>query len=120
MVFYRGRLTPRSEYARMLAHEYESFRRVLRRDFERSFEVDGFKNFQIASPAPASAATRQKIRALTKYIRAFYDQVYPRFFDYEPRRPFRVVYFATAAEFRAATGSPAYGFYRPGEHVLYT
>lgn len=119
-VYYLGRLMDRVTYARLIAEERDAFRKKLRRDFDRTFQVGGFKNFHIAYPEPATPAVKAKIRVLTDYVRAFYEQVYPRFYLYEPRRPFRIVYFATGAEYREATGSPAYGFYRPGEHVLYT
>lgn len=119
-VFYRGTGMARADYELLLAREYADFAARLKRDFGRDFQIGGFKNFMIAGPQRATSEQRRKLRALTDYVRAFYEQVYPRFYRYEPGRPFRIVYFATGRDFRAATGSPAYGFYRPDEHVLYT
>ena len=130
-VFYRGLDWPRERYERQIVEERAALTGALDAAYPDGgpFFTDGFHNFDLAlemagarsnSAGQPGAADIQRMQRLLVYTRAFHEQVYPRFFRYEPRRPFRIVYFRDRARFRAATRSPAYGFYRPANHILFS
>lgn len=50
----------------------------------------------------------------------FFKDTYQKYFRYEPKNPFQIVYFANKQEYTKYTGSSAYGFYQPSSKTLYT
>ncbi len=69
----------------------------------------------------AYRCTEAEMDSLQEYAAAFYAQVYPRFFDGEPSRAFRLVYFRDHVEYRAHSLYPDnYGYYSYATRALYT
>jgi hypothetical protein len=83
--------------------------------YKLSFQVEAGRHFQFAHRG--SPTRRAELR---RYQDRFFQEICPRYFRYEPREPWRIVYFASAAEYTRATGMRTYGHYSPAERTLYS
>ena len=83
--------------------------------FKTRFKVISTKGFYIAY-----ICSKRSINWLKMYLDEFYRQVYPKYFVKEVEKPWKIVYFANKKQFRAKTGSDAYGYYSPRDRTLYT
>lgn len=114
-VLYLGGVRPAADFRQRKQAEALVLKQELEAQCKLPFRVITTRYFNLAYRCPEN-----EIRTLAHYLERFFHDIYPRYFRYEPRAPFRVVYFRTQREFYEMTGSDAYGFYRADRRTMYT
>ncbi|MCP4138137.1 MAG: hypothetical protein GY754_44655 [bacterium] len=114
-VHYLGDEYSRKDYKKLKKKELAEFKEDLKDQYGLTFKTRNTKYFNIAY-----RCSNQGMNHRQNYLTRFFEQVYPRYFRYEPKHPFRVVYFKSKITFRQHTGSPAYGYFNSGSHTLTT
>jgi hypothetical protein len=114
-IYYAGSLLDRFRYDEKKKTECDALREKLKEVYCMDFKVRSTKYFNIAYRCP-----EKKIKVLEEYCVKFYEQVYSRYFMYEPPFAFQIVYFENHATFERMTGSNAYGFYLYKSKALIT
>lgn len=115
LIHYMQGPIDKKRYRTLKKQELQAFRSSLAHEFQVPFRYDHSKYFNLAY-----RCTPARLRHLKYFLVQFFQQVYPRYFRYQPVYPFRVVFFANSSEFRRHTGSRAYGFYRSSNKTFYT
>lgn len=114
-IWYLGSVRTAADFRQRKQAEALVLKQELESLCKLPFRVITTRYFNLAYRCPEN-----EIRFLAHYLERFFHDIYPRYFRYEPRAPFRVVYFRTQREFYEMTGSDAYGFYRSDQRTLYT
>jgi hypothetical protein len=105
-IYYAGSFLDRMQYDEKKKAECAALHEKLQEVYFMDFKVRSTKYFNIAYRCP-----EKKIKELEEYCVKFYEQVYARYFIYEPPGAFQIVYFENREKFENMTGSNAYGFY---------
>lgn len=114
--FYLTQYYSPAELASIKQKELTAWQKDLEAKYNQKFQVRHFgKYFNIAYRCTDAEASQ-----LEYVAKIFFQEVYPRFFRYEPEYAFKIVYFAHKPEFTAHTESEAYGFYQPRTKTLFT
>lgn len=115
-VFYLKKRYNAKNIAPIKAKELEKWSKELEKKYNISFKTHTYqKYFNIAYRC--TDAQRNHLEYVSK---VFFKDTYQKYFKYEPKNPFQIVYFANKDEFVKYTKSSAYGFYQPSTKTLFT
>ena len=114
-VHYLGQKYKKQDYRKLKQIEIAEFKSYLKRKYNAPFKFRTTKYFNIAY-----RCSEKRMNHLQHYLLAFFREIYPRFFRYEPLHVCKVIYFENWNAYRRYTGSYAYGFYSPSEITITT
>jgi hypothetical protein len=115
-MFYLHAFYTAKDFEKVKQSALKEWRDELQQRFSAPFKTLHFgKYFEVAY-----RCSDYEAQQLERFTMPFFQEVYPRFFRYEPAYPFRIVYFSDKGEFSRCTKSTAYGFYQPTSRTLYT
>lgn len=114
-VEYMGQRIPRPEYEARTKKQALIFQSELKKRFRLEFKIRRFKYFVLACRCNVKRRNH-----LQFYTEQFFKQIYPRYFRYEPRQIFKIVYFKNRKEMFKVTGRASYGYYTFKDRTFYT
>jgi hypothetical protein len=114
-IHYLSKNYTRKEFRDLKKRELDELKKHLYEKYKITFKTRSTKYFNIAYRCSES-----RMNHLQHYLVKFFNQVYPRYFIYEPTHAINMVYFAGKNEFRRYTRSGAYGYYSAWNKTLTT
>jgi len=114
-VHYLAKKFTRSKFRKLKADERLKLQKHLQKKYNLTFKTRSTKYFNIAYRCPEA-----RMNHLQRYLVKFFQQVYPRYFIYEPTHVINVIYFANKQSYTKHTKSGAYGYYTSWTKTLTT
>ncbi|MCP4131274.1 MAG: hypothetical protein GY754_09860 [bacterium] len=114
-IHYFGTPLSHKQYAKRKKLETMKLKNILKETYGYHFKTRATKYFNIAY-----RCSEKKMDHFQKYINAFFEQVYPRYFIYEPDHIIQIVFYKNAPEFYECAGSKVDSFYSPITKTLFT
>ena len=114
-VRYLGQDYSKNEYNKLKRIELREFKDQLKKQYKIPFKFRHTKYFNIAY-----RCSEYKMNRLQNYLLAFFKDIYPRFFKYEPLHVVKIIYFKNWATFKRYSGSLAYGYFYPHLRTITT
>lgn len=114
-IFYLNKIISTEEYEKNKKEELKIYKDDLKSLYKLEFNTHYTKHYNIAHRCNSNQVSK-----MDSYLKVFFDDIYSRYFIYEPRFTLRIIFFKTKAEFIKVMGYNTYGVYFPESDEFYT